>query len=63
MLQIHRAKGNNRQEGCACFVAEGYARSTRKPGVCLVARGPGATNASIAIHSAKYDSVGLYLRS
>ena len=46
----------NRQEGCAAFMAEGYAKATRKPGVCIVTRGPGATNASIAIHSAKYDS-------
>jgi len=51
----------NRQEGGACFMAEGYAKSTRKPGVCLVTRGPGATNASIAIHSAKYDSAPLIL--
>jgi acetolactate synthase-1/2/3 large subunit len=50
-----------RQEGGACFMAEGYAKATRKPGVCLVTRGPGATNASIAIHSAKYDSVPLVL--
>jgi acetolactate synthase I/II/III large subunit len=51
----------NRQEGCACFMAEGYAKATRTPGVCLVTRGPGATNASIAVHSAKYDSVPLVL--
>jgi acetolactate synthase I/II/III large subunit len=51
----------NRQEGCACFMAEGYAKSTRTTGVCLVTRGPGATNASIAVHSAKYDSVPLVL--
>ncbi len=51
----------NRQEGAACFMAEGYAKSTRQPGVCLVTRGPGATNASIAVHSAKYDSVPLVL--
>ena len=49
----------NRQEGGACFMAEGYAKATRMPGVCLVTRGPGATNASIAVHSAKYDSVPL----
>ena len=51
----------NRQEGCSSFMAEGYAKSTRTTGVCLVTRGPGATNASIAIHSAKYDSVPLVL--
>ncbi len=51
----------NRQEGCAAFMAEGYAKSTRQVGVCIVTRGPGATNASIAVHSAKYDSVPLVL--
>jgi acetolactate synthase-1/2/3 large subunit len=51
----------NRQEGCAAFMAEGYAKSTRTVGVCIVTRGPGATNASIAVHSAKYDSVPLVL--
>jgi acetolactate synthase I/II/III large subunit len=51
----------NRQEGCAAFMAEGYAKSTRTVGVCIVTRGPGATNASIALHSAKYDSVPLVL--
>jgi acetolactate synthase-1/2/3 large subunit len=51
----------NRHEGGACFMAEGYAKATRKPGVCIVTRGPGATNASIAVHSAKYDSVPLVL--
>jgi acetolactate synthase-1/2/3 large subunit len=51
----------NRHEGGACFMAEGYAKATRQPGVCIVTRGPGATNASIAVHSAKYDSVPLVL--
>jgi acetolactate synthase-1/2/3 large subunit len=51
----------NRQEGCAAFMAEGYAKATRSPGVCIVTRGPGATNASIAVHSAKYDSAPLVL--
>jgi acetolactate synthase-1/2/3 large subunit len=51
----------NRHESGACFMAEGYAKSTRRPGICLVTRGPGATNASIAIHSAKYDSAPLLL--
>src|SRR5262245_36095605 len=51
----------NRQEGGSCFMAEGYAKATRSVGVCLVTRGPGATNASIAVHSAKYDSTPLVL--
>jgi acetolactate synthase-1/2/3 large subunit len=51
----------NRHESGACFMAEAYAKSTRRPGVCLVTRGPGATNASIGIHSARYDSAPLVL--
>jgi acetolactate synthase-1/2/3 large subunit len=51
----------NRQEGCAAYMAEGYAKVTREPGVCLVTRGPGATSASIGVHSAKYDSAPLVL--
>src|SRR4026209_2779615 len=51
----------NRHEGCAAFMAEGYAKATRTPGVCIVTRGPGATNASIAVHSAKYDAAPLVL--
>lgn len=51
----------NRQEGCAAFMAEGYAKATRDPGVCLVTRGPGATSASIGVHSAKFDSAPMVL--
>jgi acetolactate synthase I/II/III large subunit len=51
----------NRQEGCAAFMAEAYAKATRTPGVCIVTRGPGATNASIALHSARYDSAPMVL--
>ena len=42
-------------------MAEGYAKATRAPGVCLVTRGPGATSASIGVHSAKYDSAPLVM--
>jgi len=51
----------NRQEGCAAFMAEGYAKATRNPGVCLVTRGPGATSASIGVHSATYDSAPMVM--
>lgn len=51
----------NRQEGCASYMAEGYAKATRDPGVCLVTRGPGATSASIGVHSAKYDSAPMVM--
>lgn len=39
--------------------ADGYARSTGKPGVCLVTSGPGATNLVTAIATANYDSAPL----
>lgn len=51
----------NRHEGSACLMAEAYAKATRRPGVCIVTRGPGATNASIGVHLAKYDSTPLIL--
>ena len=47
---------NCRNEGGAAFMAEGYGKLTGKPGVCFVTRGPGATNASIGIHTAKQNS-------
>ncbi|MFA7667089.1 MAG: thiamine pyrophosphate-binding protein [Burkholderiaceae bacterium] len=46
-----------RQEGGAAFMADAYAKLTGKPGVLMVTRGPGATNASIGIHAAFQDSV------
>ena len=50
-----------RQEGGAGFMAEAYAKLTGKIGVCFVTRGPGATNASIAVHTAMQDSTPLLL--
>jgi acetolactate synthase-1/2/3 large subunit len=46
-----------RQEGGAAHAAEGYARSTGKPGVVLVTSGPGATNAVTGITDALMDSI------
>lgn len=46
-----------RQEGGAAFMADAYAKLTGKPGVVMVTRGPGATNASIGVHAARQDSV------
>jgi acetolactate synthase-1/2/3 large subunit len=46
-----------RQEGGAVHAAEGYARSTGKPGVVLVTSGPGATNAVTGITDALMDSI------
>ena len=48
-----------RHEGGAGFMALADARLTGYPGVVLVSRGPGAMNASIAIHSAQQDAVPL----
>ena len=48
-----------RQEGGAVHAAEGYARSTGKPGVVLVTSGPGATNAVTGIADAWMDSIPL----
>ncbi|MET1113660.1 MAG: thiamine pyrophosphate-dependent enzyme [Comamonas sp.] len=48
-----------RHEGGAGFMALADARLTGHPGVVFVSRGPGAMNASIAIHSAQQDAVPL----
>ena len=50
-----------RQEGGAAFMAAGYAQLTGKTGVCYVTRAPGATNASIGIHTAFQGSIPLVL--
>ncbi len=50
-----------RQEGGAVHAAEGYARSTGKPGVVLVTSGPGATNAVTGIADAMLDSIPLVI--
>jgi acetolactate synthase-1/2/3 large subunit len=48
-----------RHEQGAGHAAEGYARSTGKPGVVLVTSGPGATNMVTALTDAMMDSVPL----
>jgi len=48
-----------RHEAGAAHAAEGYARSTGKPGVVLVTSGPGATNAITGIADAYMDSIPL----
>lgn len=45
-----------RNEGGAAFMASAYGKLTGSPGICFVTRGPGATNASIGIHTAMQDS-------
>ena len=46
-----------RHEQGASHMADGYARATGKPGVCLVTSGPGATNAVTGIATAYMDSI------
>ena len=64
-LEIYRALGRTTgiehittsHEQGAAFMADGYARATGRPGVCLVTTGPGVTNASTAIAEAYSDSI------
>ena len=51
----------NRQEGGAAFMAEAHGKLTGRPGICFVTRGPGATNASIGVHTAYQDSTPMIL--
>ena len=50
-----------RHESGAGFMAVGDGKLTGRPGVAFVSRGPGATNASIAVHVAEQDAVPLVL--
>ena len=50
-----------RQEGGAAMMAEAYGKLTGKPGVCMVTRGPGATNASPGLHIGFQDSTPMVL--
>ncbi|CAB3879084.1 thiamine pyrophosphate-binding protein [Achromobacter deleyi] len=50
-----------RQESGAAYMAEAYGKLTGEPGVCFVTRGPGATNASIGVHTAFQDSTPMIL--
>ncbi len=50
-----------RHEAGAANMAEAYGKLTGRPGVCMVTRGPGATHASIGVHTAEQDSTPLLL--
>ena len=50
-----------RHEGGAANMAEAHGKLTGKPGICFVTRGPGATNASIGVHTAFQDSTPMIL--
>lgn len=48
-----------RQEGGATMMADAHGKLTGQPGICMVTRGPGASNALAGIHIAKQDSTPL----
>jgi acetolactate synthase-1/2/3 large subunit len=50
-----------RQEGGAAMMAEAVGKLTGQPGICMVTRGPGATNACHGIHIAMQDSTPMIL--
>jgi acetolactate synthase I/II/III large subunit len=50
-----------RQEGGAAFMAAAWGKLTGQPGLCMVTRGPGATNAAIGVHTAMQDSAPMIL--
>lgn len=50
-----------RQEGGSAFMAAAYGKLTGSPGIAWVTRGPGATNASIGVHTAMQDSAPMIL--
>lgn len=52
---------NCRHEGGAGFMAAAWGKLTGTPGICMVTRGPGATNASIGVHTAMQDSSPMLL--
>ena len=63
---LHDAKGAFdfvlcRNEGGAGFMSAAYGKLTGTPGLCFVTRGPGATNASIGVHTAMQDSAPMIL--
>ena len=50
-----------KHEGAAANMAEADGKLTGRPGICFVTRGPGATHASIGVHTAYHDSTPLIL--
>ena len=50
-----------RHEAGAANMAEAYGKLTGRPGICMVTRGPGATHASVGVHTAFQDSTPLIL--
>ena len=52
---------STRHEAGAANMAEAYGKLTGRPGVCMVTRGPGATHASVGVHTAFQDSTPMLL--
>jgi acetolactate synthase I/II/III large subunit len=52
---------NARHEAGAANMAEAYGKLTGKPGIAMVTRGPGATHASVGVHTAFQDSTPMIL--
>jgi len=50
-----------RHEGAAANMADAYGKLTGRPGICFVTRGPGATHASVGVHTASQDSTPMIL--
>ena len=50
-----------RHEAAASNMAEAYGKLTGKPGICMVTRGPGATQGSVGVHTAFQDSTPMIL--
>jgi acetolactate synthase-1/2/3 large subunit len=50
-----------RHESAAANAADAYGKLTGRPGVCMVTRGPGATQAAVGIHTAAQDSTPVVL--
>ncbi len=51
----------SRNEGGASAMAEADGKMTGRPGICMVTRGPGATNAACGVHIARQDSTPMIL--
>jgi acetolactate synthase-1/2/3 large subunit len=50
-----------RHEAGAANMAEAYGKLTNQPGICMVTRGPGATQAAVGVHTAFQDSTPMIL--
>jgi len=50
-----------RHEQGAANAAEAYGKLTGRPGICIVTRGPGATQAAVGVHTAMQDSTPMLL--